>query len=148
MALAFKPKFTLNDVKKIVDERIGRIELAIINRLRFTGESFVKNARENANFKDRTGNLRSSIGYVILKNGEEVNANFRGGLGRNEGLKVALEVAANFPKGFVLIVVAGMEYAAAVESKNFDVLTSSSLIAEAELKAAIKELNSKIGKMK
>lgn len=148
MALAFKPKFTLNDVKKIVDERIARIEIAIINRLRFTGERFVKNARENANFKDRTGNLRSSIGYVILKNGEEVNSNFNGGLGRNEGLKVALEVAENFPKGFVLIVVAGMDYAAAVESKNFDVLTSSSLIAESELKAAIKELNNKIGKMK
>ncbi len=151
MALSIKQKFTLNDVKKVVEERIAKVELAIINRLKYTGERFVKNARENADFTDRTGNLRSSIGFVILKNGVEIESNFqavKSGLGRNEAVKVAEDVAVNFPKGFVLIVVAGMDYASYVESRGKDVLTSSSLLAENELRKAISELSQKIGKMK
>lgn len=145
--MAIVPVFSAADIKAQVESRISKIRLAVINRLKFTGESFVKNARENANFKDRTGNLRASIGYAILDNGQPVEQNFSGGVGGANGLKVALEVAEEFPAGLVLIVVAGMEYAAAVESRNYDVITSSSLLADDELTKGIKELSTKISKL-
>jgi hypothetical protein len=43
-----------------------------------------------------------------------------------------------------LIVVAGMDYAAAVESRGKDVLTASSIKAKNELKQAIKDLKRKV----
>lgn len=155
MALEFRPNFNVNDIEKAVQERLDRIENAIIETLGFIGESFVRDARENANFTDRTGNLRSSIGFVILKNGQVIDQNFEEAgvgpdrqTGKLKSIDVAYKKAADFPKGFVLIVVAGMEYAAAVESKNFDVITGSSLIAEDALRKAVKSLGDKIPQMK
>ena len=144
MALSFKTGFDTEEIKRNIQDRLDKIEAAIINRLKYTGEEFVKNARTNANFKDHTGNLRASIGYAILKNGERVEESITGGVGGTAATNVISEVGAAFPKGFVLLVVAGMEYAAAVESQSLDVLTSSSLLAEAALKQAIAALNNKI----
>lgn len=176
-------KFNANDVREIVESRVAKIEEAIIQMLGYIGESFVVNAREKINnpayqqalseiafsrqgprveigeetpsFKDHTGNLRSSIGFVILKNGEPINQSFSEsdkGTDRETGMLKAMVVAkdlsGNFPKGFVLIVVAGMDYAAYVESKGYDVITGSSLIAEDALKQAIKSLPGKISEMK
>lgn len=183
MALEFKPKFDVNDIKKAVQERLDRIENAIIETLGFIGEEFVRDAREKVNnpayqkalseiafsrqgqrveigeetpsFKDHTGNLRSSIGFVILKNGEPLEQTFKPSdigtdkeTGMLKAMVVAKQISANFPKGFVLIVVAGMEYAAAVESKGYDVITGSSLIAEDALRKAVKSLSDKIPQMK
>jgi hypothetical protein len=44
-----------------------------------------------------------------------------------------------------VIVVAGMSYAAAVESKGRDVLTGSSQVAVSSLKKAIERINDKTG---
>lgn len=154
MGLTIKPNFTVNDIRNAVEKKLEKVENAVIFRLQFIGERFVTNARTNANFTDRTGNLRSSIGYVIVKNGEVIAENFKnagtgpdGKTGVGKSKEIAVKAAENFPKGFALIVVAGMEYAAAVESKNYDVITSSSLIAEDELRKAIEGLNEKIPKM-
>lgn len=141
MAIKIKANFSVADIKKTIEARIERIEKAIIQKLSTVGEKFVTNARVNANFTDHTRNLRGSIGFIILKNGIPIDKNFNydkpgGKIGEN----IAMKVSENFPKGFVLIVVAGMDYAAAVESKNFDVLTASSLKAEVDLKEAIKAL--------
>ena len=151
MGLTIKPSFNVNDIKNIVQKKLDKIEEAIIFRLQFIGERFVTNARTNANFTDRTGNLRSSIGYAVFKNGEKISENFKnadtgpdGRTGVGKSKEIAAKAAESFPKGFALIVVAGMEYAAAVESKNYDVITSSSFIAEEELKKAIEGLNKKI----
>lgn len=145
--MKFQQQFKMEDIKKAIIDKLERIELVILIRLRLIGEQFVKNARENANFKDRTGNLRASIGYIILKNGKRVESDFRSGTGGTTAQAIAAKVGAQFPKGFALIVVAGMDYAAAVESKNYDVLTASSLVAESMLKTAMETLTEKIGKM-
>lgn len=149
MAVSLVPKFNRNDIIKAIAGKKELIEQAILLRLKRVGERFIRNCRNNANFTDRTANLRSSFGYVILKNGTEVF----GALGKGEGKegpeqaqKVIDEVAQKFPTGFVLIGVAGMDYAAAVESKGFDVITGSSAIAEQELKKAMKELGNKLSK--
>jgi hypothetical protein len=146
MALGFNPKFKASDITKQIKQQVKKIEAAILNRLQFIGETFIKNARENGTYKDQTGNLRSSIGYMILKDGQQVSIAFPGTKvqGRSRGEAIAEEVAGRQPKGFVLIVVAGMDYAAAVESKNYDVLTASSITAENDLKKAISTLKAKI----
>lgn len=142
-----KLKLNLPGVKKAIAERIARVELALITRFKLVGETFVKNARENADFTDRTGNLRASIGFLVLKNGEVITQYFKPGVGGQAGREIANKVAAKFSKGIVLIVTAGMHYSAYVESKGFDVLTSSSLLAEDQLKRAIKEIGGKIPRM-
>ena len=148
MAVTLVPKFNRNDITKALTLRTKRIEEVILLRLQRIGEQFVTNARNMADFTDRTGNLRSSIGYVILKNGQQLFENFEQRAGGPEGKEKAKEVIAdakkNFPTGSVLIGVAGMDYAAAVESKGYDVITSSAGIAEASLKLAVQKIQSQL----
>lgn len=140
--MALVPKFTNADIQTYLQQQKGKIEQAIINRLEFVGEKFIVRARSNDTYKDRTGNLRSSIGYVVVKNGENLAESFPGDkpAGVEQGKTVAENAASNFLTGIVLICVAGMGYAAAVESKGRDVITSSSLVAEQDLKAGLNEL--------
>jgi hypothetical protein len=151
MAVKVVPKFSVVEIKRAMARKLALIEEAIVLRLTRTGERFVKNARNVNTYKDQTGNLRSSIGYVVLKNGEQVSENFKAGKGK-EGVDKAkalvAELVDKYPRGYVLICVAGMDYAAAVESKGYDVITGSSKIAEQELKKAMKELSDKLGKGK
>lgn len=152
MAVSLKPKFTAGQIKAAIAERVNLIDQAILLRLQRVGERFVRNARSVDTYKDQTGNLRSSKGYVILKNGEQIYENFKtqkgGKKGVDEAKKIVNEAIANFPRGYVIIGVAGMDYAAAVESKGLDVITGSSKVAEADLKKAITELSNKLGKGK
>jgi hypothetical protein len=144
--MALVPKFTPGDIEKYVSQQKDKIEAAIINRLQFVGEKFIANARSVDTYKDRTGNLRSSIGYIIIKDGQQIFGSFPGATtaGKSKGLTVAEDAATKFPSGIVLIVVAGMDYAAAVESRNYDVLTASSIEAESALLKSLNELKRKI----
>lgn len=150
--MALVPNFSAKEFFDDLQARMERIERAVLMSLRKIGETFVKNARENGTYNDITGNLRSSIGYVILKNGEQIYENFKtvsgGPSGNNIAQKVARDVGKKFPKGYVLIVVAGMEYAAAVESRGRDVLTASSITAKSDLEKAIASLKTKIPNMR
>ena len=148
--------FSQQSIDKILNDWTGNIIKVIIKRLAFIGEDFIVNARGNNTYKDQTGNLRSSIGYAIFYNGEQIADAFPGtdknGLTHDEGKTKAIALAQNiadrFPNGFVLVCVAGMHYAAAVESKGFDVITNSSIIAKDDLLKAVAALNSKIEKIK
>lgn len=110
--------------------------------LSYVGEQFVNWARSVDSYKDHTGNLRSSVGYIIAKDGDIQKDVFPGDKseGVSEGRKIAEEVLQEESGGYVLIVVAGMDYAAYVESKGFDVLSGSAPSAERLLKKLIKEL--------
>ena len=76
------------------------------------------------NYIDDTGLLRGSIGFALYNNGVLVTADY-GGSGAKEAKQTADGVAAQFPDGIVAVIVAGADYAAAVESKGYDVLTGS-----------------------
>lgn len=106
------------------------------------GERVVKYAREHGSYTDHTGNLRNSIGYVVVQNGRIVAESFKynrrvrpdgnpkGNKGADEahakGLEHARSVARELPTGKTYLVwVAGMEYAKYVEAKGFDVLQGS-----------------------
>jgi len=121
------PKFTIAAVRQHINQRVDEAESKMIEALQYAGEEFITNAKVRGTYENRTGNLRASIGYIILKNGRNIESEFIGGNqdGENAGIDAANEVAREHPKGFVLIGVAGMNYAAAVESKNYDVITGS-----------------------
>jgi hypothetical protein len=162
MGLKITPKFTNSDIESIINDRKERILAAAISRLQVVGEKFVTNARNNGAYKDRTGNLRSSAGYVIIKDGKQLFENFQAfpqkdpkaegaGQGVSQAQKTAAEVAekiiGKYPTGLILIGVAGMDYAAAVESKGFDVITSSAMQAKTDLETGLAELKSKIAQI-
>lgn len=133
-----------SEVARMIKIKTDRIDHAILSRLQYIGETFVNNARNNNTYLDQTGNLRSSIGYIILKNGKVTFENYKEsnrGTDKKRGVSIAKKLTAELKselgKGYVLIVVAGMDYAAAVESRGKDVLTASSIIAKKQLKDAI-----------
>jgi len=134
------PGFSQGNVDRRIDRFKVRIEQRIIWTLAMVGEKFVNDARSTRTYKDQTGNLRSSIGYIIARDGNILQENIEGKAeGRSQAKKIADEVLRENNKGFVLIVVAGMEYAVAVESKGYDVITGSVPAAKALLKTKIKE---------
>lgn len=127
-----KAMFSMNQVRNVLQEKVNSAEQKSIESMQYLGEEFVNNARAIDTYDDQTGNLRSSIGYIILKDGEVIDENFRlsnKGTDRNSGMEKAKEyiqeIAAQNSKGLVLIGVAGMNYAAAVESLGYDVITGS-----------------------
>ena len=128
------PLWKKSDIRKLFDKLGERAEWQIINILERTGEQFVKVARIDGDYKDHTGNLRSSIGYVIVRDGEIVGRSFQLSekegtdkhTGKREGEQLAMDLVKTFSKGYVLIGVAGMKYAAFVEAmENKDVLTNA-----------------------
>jgi len=133
------PGFRQGDIDRRIDRFTVSIEQRIIWALAMVGEKFVNDARSTRTYKDQTGNLRSSIGYIIARDGNIIQENIEGKAeGRAQAKEIANEVLRENSKGFVLIVVAGMEYAAAVESKGYDVITGSVPAAKALLKSKIK----------
>lgn len=128
------------------------LEMAMIELLVRVGEEFVKIAREQGNYQDRTGNLRSSIGYAIVVDGKIVNENFslsEEGSDKNTGLATAQRlcetIAGENATGYILIGVAGMNYAAKVEASGRDVVGMAAVKAEEKAKTLARKLANKLG---
>ena len=98
-----------------------------------------KVAPVKGDYLDNTGNLRASIGYFVARNGSLVNAK-----GDLEATVIALEAISDVPKGWVLVVVAGMNYAAAVEANGYNVITSSELYAKSEVPKILQKLSDQL----
>lgn len=125
-----------------------KLKRAIIYNLSAIGEKVVNHARSlpsppqtmagqphQPNYIDWTANLRNSIGYVIVVDGQVHKMGAFGkpggsGEGRSTGQAYARSLAREFPEGIALVVVAGMRYASYVSAKGYDVLDSSELLAE------------------
>ena len=135
-------------IAQAFEEFKQRIERGILMRLKTAGELFITYAKENTpekgGFKDQTGNLRSSIGYVILKDGNVIFESFPGVTkeGVTAGRKAITEAIGEYKnhKGFVFIGVAGMEYGIFVESKGIDVISGSSYKIINTITKSLKEL--------
>jgi hypothetical protein len=124
------------EIERYLEEQIAIREREIIRRMSHIGEQCANQAREAGTYTDQTGNLRSSTGYVIVVDGEIVvmssfdSVKSTGVQGSVDGRAFATSLANGFPSGIVLIVVAGMRYAAAVSARGKDVLDSAELLAE------------------
>lgn len=151
--MALIPRFTMNDIDRMLREELQDIEHSLIRIYRRVGVHAVNMARQLGNYQDRTSNLRGSIGYLIAVNGKIVDSLFEAPLGGYKALpedgdkyghsiaeNFAAKVLENYHEGIVLIVVAGMNYAAAVESKNYDVLTGAEREAMKEMQKLLNQL--------
>lgn len=126
---------------------IDRTEEKTFQLLSRAGEVFVKYARDHGGYRDQTGNLRSSIGYVIVCDNEVLTENFESsdkGTDRSTGLgkarQLAAQVGSSHPTGWALICVAGMTYAATVEAMGKDVITCAVTATEEDLRKQIQKV--------
>lgn len=144
--MGISANFNINDIDATFKALLAEVDRQLIESLTRVGEEAVELAKmipPERGFKDRTGNLRSSIGYVVFVDGKPVNVDFvavKGGhAGVIEGQRLALQVGSK-TEGYALVVVAGMNYAVHVESKGRDVLTSAEKFAEKEVAEHLADL--------
>lgn len=138
----------MSEIDRYTEQKLKGLEQAVIRTLTYCGELCLNVARSTNSYKDQTGNLRSSIGYVVTVDGRIVSQSSfetvkEGGQGSKQGAAFAKQLVRRFPKGICLIVVAGMEYAAHVKNRGYDVLDSSELTADRIVPYMLKQLGFK-----
>lgn len=136
--MAIKDKTNWNQVRReLVNEaEVNRKAVVFMAKV---GEMAVKYARENGGYTDRTSNLRHSIGYLIIQDGEVKTDAFGSTEPQQAARTYAYLVARDYPRGTVLIWVAGMHYARYVEAKGLDVLEGSGNHIESQARSLVRE---------
>lgn len=140
---------------------IGIVKEEMINGLSYIGEQCITKIRDRSNEEswiDRTGNLRTSIGYGVSDHGRRVVESafkqvLQGTQGAQEGKALLEELTKQYADTYALIVVAGMNYADRVEAmESKDVLASTELWAKNKLddfvKRIVKKIEQRIKKLK
>lgn len=135
------------EVSKFILNYGNRIEAALIYQLEILVAQLENHAKRSAGYQDRTANLKSSIGGVVLKDGKVVT--YKGFTGRQVGTSTGLEfinsLISDFSQGYVLILVAGMDYATYVENYHgLNVLKKSELKMRSDLPKMLNKLKKKI----
>lgn len=143
----------MSDFNAAIQAEAERVDKLAIRALAYLGEQCVieaKDRTQEASWFDQSGNLRSSIGYVIVAHGRIVqysdfNVIKQGSEGVKEGRELAEELARKYSSGYALIIVAGMNYAERVEAMdNKVVLASAELLARQELPSMMLKLRTQI----
>ena len=150
--MAIKPNFTKDDVRKRFDAFLNEIEKKQIARLQRLGEMCLVEARTNKGYMMQTGALLSSTGYEVFVDGVAIHSQFDAASGAESnaaetGIKSGQSIAETIgkgTKGIAIVVVAGMNYAAYVEAKGYNVLSSAEHLAERELPRMLEKLISDI----
>lgn len=150
--MAIKPNFTKDDVRKRFDAFLNEIEKKQIARLQRLGEMCLVEARTSKGYMMQTGALLSSTGYEVFVDGVAIHSQFDAASGAESnaaemGIKSGQSIAETIGKGtngIALVVVAGMNYAAYVEAKGYNVLSSAEHLAERELPRMLEKLISNI----
>ena len=127
------------ELEKALNAELDKLDFEIVRKLCYIGEMCVNKARTYGSYTDHSGNLRSSVGYVVVANGQiRQLAGFDAINGAKEGVlkgeEYARKCASEHPTDYALIIVAGMDYAEYVAAKGYDVLDSAELEAEKLIK--------------
>lgn len=134
---------------RYIENLIQRKIAALIRMFDYVGLECVTEARTKRRYIDQSGNLRSSTGYCVLYNGVIIH---QGGFeavkptatqGPVAGKELMNNLITQNSTGIVLIVVAGMNYAAYVEAKGLNVLDSSEIMAKKLVRQTLKRLGFK-----
>lgn len=146
--MPIKQTTTAEQIDAYIAQHVNAVQNIVLHRMSYIGEQVLNAARSTNSYKDQTGNLRSSIGYVIVKDGSVVRASSfeqvkNGSDGTSKGRSYAESLAARYKNGIALIVVAGMNYAAYVKKRGYDVIDSSELLAEQLVPQMLRELGLK-----
>ncbi|MDV3750656.1 hypothetical protein CMU19_04515 [Elizabethkingia anophelis] len=124
--MGIESNFDMGAINSYLNNRLRTLEELVVRNLNYLGMQCVTIAKNLDTYKDRSGNLRNSIGYIVVAKGVVVNSLFEGSTAGNgkstsdeKGDKVgaafARGLAEKYSEGYVLIVVAGMKYASYVE---------------------------------
>ena len=135
----------VDKVKDGLDKFLKGVHHKVFQVNQYVGETFINNAKASVTktiyerIPDRppwalTGNLRNSIGYAA-KNEGSIVGKYGDGIGGGEGKKLA-ETGINEDS---LVLVAGMNYAQAVESRGYDVISNSANLAKTQHTMLIKK---------
>ncbi|SMG32249.1 hypothetical protein [Sphingobacterium psychroaquaticum] len=139
------------DMNALMKEVEKEIEKETIKHLSAVLERSVELVRNKISeggdaYQDHTGNLRSSTGFIITKDGKVVHKSFKESpvgtdkqTGLSEGLKSALSELRP-SQGYAVVLVSGMEYASWVQSKGFDVLRGAYMGLDQILQQAFNEI--------
>ena len=146
--MPIKRKTSDAEIGRMVEQKMQRIIDAAIYNLSYVGERVLNEARSSGSYKDQTGNLRSSVGYVIVVDGKVVkSSSFEtvkgGGQGSSEGKAYVQTLVSKFPQGIALIVVAGMNYASYVSAKGYNVLDTAEVLAQRLVPQMLQQLGFK-----
>lgn len=152
--MGVKVKSDIGDIREYLEREYKKHLKKLINTLAYVGERVVNGVRDESlsDWNDQTGNLRSSIGYMILVDGVPVKqSDFsvvkNGEKGSKEGLRYIQSLASLYPTGIALIIVAGMDYASYVEAMdNKVVLAQAEIEAESIIRRMIEQINNDNGK--
>ena len=140
-----------SEIDAYIDQSIDKALEVIVNTFLYVGESCIREARDNGSYMDQTGILRSSIGYVVVVDGQIVRKNVvdlvkNGTEGTKEAEAFLERLASEHSTGICLIVVAGMNYASYVEGRGYNVLTSAELLAERLVPQLLEQIGFKVSK--
>ena len=133
------------EIERELMGNVERIKQAVIYNLQVIGQKCVDEARMKGSYKDQTGNLRSSTGYVLVVDGEIVSESAfdvvkDGQQGSEEGKAFAESLVKDYPTGIALVVVAGKNYAQYVAARGYDVLDSAELLGEQLVHKMVEDL--------
>lgn len=142
--LSIKADFDFRTVHAEIQSEMDAWFDELLETFREQGREFTKRARAKTKaeggFGNITWNLRSSIGYCLVYQNKVIETYFppiKGGtVGEDRGEELAERLAlyGDYGDGIVLVMVAGMEYAAFVKAKGIDVIQSSSAHFESQVK--------------
>lgn len=120
--------FTAADLERWINEDVDAWFDELSEKYKKAGIAFVDKARartkSEGGFGNITWNLRSSIGCLLVYNGQAIFTYFptikNGALGSQTGENYAREIAVlvNEGDGVQLVIVAGMEYASFLEDRE------------------------------
>lgn len=132
--MGIKANFNINDIRRDMQSKANTIVDASVKAMMELGEECVGYARENNGFEDETGNLVSSIGCKVFRDGRPVFEDYVQVLEGEEGLEKGRALADQIgmqcgQNQVMLVVTAGEEYAIFLESNGIDVLTGSEMFA-------------------
>lgn len=120
-------------------------------RLMQLAEEAVTYSKDNKGYQDRTANLKNSISFALYLDGEIVTSKI-GAIPKAEevvgGQDTVGEALQNYaqqegvvaPKGYSLIIVAGMNYGKYVEDKGYNVLHLTKYYLRSEMKKIFEEV--------
>lgn len=153
--MGIKAQFTQEQLKRRLDAFLAMVKKKQIERMQRLGEMCLIEARNNKGYMMQTGALLSSTGYMIFVDGVALHSQFDSASGAESnaaqngikaGQALAEKVGKN-TKGVALVVVAGMNYAAYVEAKGYNVLSSAEHLAQRELPRMLEKLVQTINKV-
>lgn len=153
--MGIKAQFTQEQLKRRFDAFLAMVKKEQIARMQRLGEMCLIEARNNKGYMMQTGALLSSTGYMIFVDGVALHSQFDAASGAESnaaqngikaGQSLAEKVGKN-TKGIALVVVAGMNYAAYVEAKGYNVLSSAEHLAQRELPRMLEKLVQTINKV-